>query len=62
FKFINDQPIRIDVASRPLGATKAEGFRNKTGFQSRGDSLPQLSGHNNNNRSGRGFRYDGHGN
>ncbi|CAF1684233.1 unnamed protein product [Rotaria magnacalcarata] len=60
--FVNDQPIRIDVASRPLGATKTEGFRNKTGFQSRGDSRPQLSGHNNNNRSGRGFRYDEHGN
>ncbi|CAF4651812.1 unnamed protein product, partial [Rotaria magnacalcarata] len=32
------------------------------GFQSRGDSRPQLSGHNNNNRSGRGFHYDEHGN
>ncbi|CAF1194637.1 unnamed protein product, partial [Rotaria sordida] len=26
---INDRPIRIDVAARPLGATKSEGFRNK---------------------------------
>ncbi|CAF4832561.1 unnamed protein product, partial [Rotaria magnacalcarata] len=27
--FINDRPIRIDVAARPLGAAKNEGFRNK---------------------------------
>ncbi len=26
---MNDRPIRIDVAVRPLGATKPEGFRNK---------------------------------
>lgn len=29
FQYINDRPIRIDVAVRPLGATKNEGFRNK---------------------------------
>ncbi|CAF0798815.1 unnamed protein product [Rotaria sordida] len=57
---VNDQPIRIDVASRTLGATKSEGFRNKSGFESRNSPRQQSSGHNNNNnRSGGGFRHDG---
>ncbi|CAF3339390.1 unnamed protein product [Rotaria sp. Silwood1] len=55
---INDQPIRIDVASRTLGGTKSEGFRNKSGFGSRNDPRQQSSGHNNNNRFDDGFRYD----
>ncbi len=31
---MNDRPLRIDVAARPLGATKAEGFRNKRKYLS----------------------------
>lgn len=61
---VNDQPIRIDVASRPLDSNKSEGFRNKrkfiiymkikfifyflAGFQSR-NGPRQPSGNNNNN-------------
>ncbi|CAF2731978.1 unnamed protein product [Rotaria sp. Silwood2] len=60
---INDQPIRIDVATRTLGETKSEGFRNKSGFGSRNGPRQQSSGHNNNNnRSGGGFSHDGQGN
>jgi RNA recognition motif-containing protein len=45
--FVNDRPIRIDVAVRPLGATKPEGFRNKPDFESR-DNRRQPPGHGNN--------------
>ncbi|UJR21382.1 hypothetical protein I4U23_024474 [Adineta vaga] len=44
--FINDRPIRIDVAVRPLGAAKTEGFRNKPGFESL-DSRRHPSGNSN---------------
>ncbi|CAF2824462.1 unnamed protein product [Rotaria sp. Silwood2] len=54
---INDRPIRIDVAARPLGATKSEGFRNKPGFESR-DGRRHPPG-NNNNRSNDRFRQGG---
>jgi hypothetical protein len=55
---VNDRPIRIDVATRPLGATKPEGFRNKPGFDARNNPR-QPSGITNTNRSGGGFRQDG---
>ncbi|CAF1018818.1 unnamed protein product [Adineta steineri] len=44
---INDRSIRIDVAARPLGAIKSEGFRNKPGFESR-DGRRHPSGNSNN--------------
>jgi hypothetical protein len=56
FECINDRPIRIDVASRPLGATKSEAFRNKPTFESR-NGPRQPSGHNNN----RGLPQNGRG-
>lgn len=52
--YINDRPIRIDVAVRPLGATKNEGFRNKPDFESHDNRRPPLR--NNNNRSYDGYR------
>lgn len=52
--YINDRPIRIDVAVRPLNATKNEGFRNKPGFESHDNRRPPLR--NNNNRSYDGYR------
>jgi len=36
---VNDRPIRIDVASRPLGGNKSEGFRNKRKLLFAFDSL-----------------------
>ncbi|CAF4866149.1 unnamed protein product, partial [Rotaria socialis] len=56
--FINDRPIRIDVAVRPLGGAKNEGFRNKPGFESH-DNRRVQSGNNNDNRSNDRFRPGG---
>jgi len=53
---INDRPIRIDVAVRPLGATKNEGFRNKPGFQNH-DNRRHPSG--NTNRSSDNYHQGG---
>lgn len=49
---VNDRPIRIDVAVRPLGASKNEGFRNKQGYQNQDDRRHPGSGSNRNYRSG----------
>lgn len=72
FQFINDRPIRIDVAVRPLGATKNEGFRNKCKISIRNDFISSINHclladfeshdnrrpplRNNNNRSYDGYR------
>ncbi|CAF0876301.1 unnamed protein product [Adineta ricciae] len=44
---INDRPIRIDVAVRPLGATKSEGFRKKPGFEAGNNRCRNPSGNSN---------------
>ncbi|CAF3827121.1 unnamed protein product [Adineta steineri] len=53
--FVNDRPIRIDVASRPLGAPKSEGFRNKPNFESR-NGPRQPSGNKNNNNNNNNYQ------
>lgn len=53
---VNDRSIRIDVAVRPLGATRNEGFRNKPGFQNQ-DNRRHPSG--NTNRSSDNYHQGG---
>ncbi|CAF0901172.1 unnamed protein product [Adineta ricciae] len=47
---VNDQPIRIDVANRPLNMTKSQGFRHKPDMESHNASRRPQYGNNNYNR------------
>lgn len=58
---IDGRPIRIDVAVRPLGASRNEGFRNRPNFQSHDDRRHPGSGSNRNQHHGgrnQGFNYN----
>ncbi|UJR28063.1 hypothetical protein I4U23_009319 [Adineta vaga] len=57
--FINDRPIRIDVANRVLNVAKSQGFRNKSGFESHESSSRQPYSHIENNRSNNESRQTG---